>query len=165
MTSGAVLHVFESLELESMIGRQDHSVGESDKLVIPPGARAVIYLGLPIELPTGAECRLTHKIVFEVQSTNRERATVEGGKLVIHNEPLATIGAPLRGGPWVAVYNESWELGHRRVLYAINGRVHVPGRFAIDWMKVDANGKYFQGDGSKVTDWFGYGAKVIAVSD
>lgn len=165
MTSGAVLHVFEGLELESMIGRQDHSLGESDKLVIPPGVRAVIYVGLPIELPMGAECRLTHKIEFEVQSTNRERAAVEGGKLVIHNEPMATIGAPLRGGAWVAVYNETWELGHRRVLYAINGRVHVPGRFAIDWIKVDKNGKYFQGDGSKVTDWFGYGAEVIAVSD
>jgi murein DD-endopeptidase MepM/ murein hydrolase activator NlpD len=165
MTSGAVLHVFAGLELESMVGRQDRSVGKSDKLVIPPGVRAVIYVGLPIELPTGAECRLTHKIEFEVQSTNHERATVEGGRLVIHNAPMATIGAPLRDGPWVAVYNESWELGHRRVLYAIKGRVHVPGRFAIDWMKVDANGKYFQGDGSKVTDWFGYGAEVIAVSD
>jgi murein DD-endopeptidase len=165
MTSGAVLHEFEGLELASMIGRQDHSVGESDKLVIPPGVRAVIYVGLPIKLPTGAECRLTHEIEFEVQSTNRERAAVEGGNFVIHNEPMAIIGAPLRGGPWVAVYNESWELGHRRVLYAIKGRVHVPGRFAIDWMKVDTNGKYFQGDGSKVTDWFGYGAEVIAVSD
>lgn len=165
MTSGAVLHVFESSELESMMGRQDHSVGESDKLVIPPGVRAVIYVGLPIELPTGAGCRLTHRIEYEVQSANRERATVAGGKLVIHNESMATLGAPLRGGPWVAIYNESWELGHRRVLYAIEGRVHVPGRFAIDWMKVDANGKYFQGDGSKVTDWFGYGAEVIAVSD
>jgi murein DD-endopeptidase len=164
MTSGAVLHVFQSSELESMIGRQD-PVGESDKLVIPPGVRAVIYVGLPIELPAGGECRLTHKIEFEVQSTNRERATVEGGKLVVHNEPMAAIGAPLRGGPWVAIYNESWERGHRRVLNAISGRVHVPGRFAIDWMKVDSNGKYFQGDGSKVTDWFGYGAEVIAVSD
>ena len=165
MTSGAVLHAFEGLELKSMIARQDRSVSEPEKLVIPPGVRAVIYVGLPIELPTGAECSLTHKIEFEVQSTNPERATVEGGKLVVHNEPMATIGAPLRGGPWVAVYNESWELGHRRVLYATEGRVHVPGRFAIDWIKVDTNGKYFQGDGSKITDWFGYGAEVIAVSD
>lgn len=164
MTSGAVLHEFEGLELESMIGRQDHPVSE-DELVIPPGVRAVIYVGLPIELPTRAECKLTHKIEFEVQSTNRERVAVEGGNLVIHNEPMTTIGAPLRGGPWVAVYNESWELGHRRVLYAIKGRVHAPGRFAIDWIKVDTNGKYFQGDGSKVTDWFGYGVNVIAVSD
>jgi murein DD-endopeptidase len=163
--SGTVLSNFQGPILESMIGRQDHSVGETDKFVIPPGVHAVIYVGLRIELPVGTECPLTHRIEFEVLSTNSERTIVEGGQLVVRNEPTATIGPPLRGGPWVAIYNEAWELGHRRVLYAVNGRVHVPGRFAIDWVKVDKNGKYFEADGSKVTDWFGYGAEVIAVSD
>jgi len=69
------------------------------------------------------------------------------------------------GGPWIAVYDSSWERGHRRALYTVNGKVHVPGRFAIDWIKVDKTGKYFDGDGSKVTDWHGYGAEVLAVGD
>jgi len=43
--------------------------------------------------------------------------------------------------------------------------VHVPGRFAIDWIKVDRSGRYFDGDGSRVADWPGYGAEVLAVAD
>jgi len=43
--------------------------------------------------------------------------------------------------------------------------VHIPGRFAIDWIKVERNGKYFDRDGSIVADWHGYGAEVLAVAD
>jgi len=40
----------------------------------------------------------------------------------------SSLSPPLRGGPWVAIHNASWELGHRRVPYAVQGSVHIPGR-------------------------------------
>jgi hypothetical protein len=51
------------------------------------------------------------------------------------------------------------------VLYAVSGSLHIPGRFAIDWTKVDKSSKYFHGNSSSVKDWNGYGAEVLAVSD
>jgi murein DD-endopeptidase len=51
------------------------------------------------------------------------------------------------------------------VPYAVQGSVHIPGRFAIDWIRVDKKGKYFDGDGASVRDWYGYGAEVLAVAD
>ncbi|RYG97459.1 MAG: M23 family metallopeptidase [Alphaproteobacteria bacterium] len=41
----------------------------------------------------------------------------------------------MRGGPWVAVYEPRLERGHRRVVYATQGKAKIPGRFAIDWMR------------------------------
>jgi murein DD-endopeptidase MepM/ murein hydrolase activator NlpD len=41
----------------------------------------------------------------------------------------------------------------------------LPGRFAIDFLGVDANGKTFRGTGERPSDYFGYGADVLAVSD
>jgi murein DD-endopeptidase len=163
--SGTVLRRIQGRELASIMGRFDHSVGATDKLVISPGVRVVVYVSLPIEFPEGSEQTLIHRIEFDVLSKTPERAVVEGGALKIRHEPLQSLGPPLRGGPWVAVYNASWELGHRRVPYAVQGSVHIPGRFAIDWMKVDKNGKYFDNNGSKVSDWYGYGADVLAVTD
>ena|ERR1700683_62859 len=57
----------------------------------------------------------------------------------------------------------SWERGHQRVLYAVAGRVHIPGRVVIECSKVDKEGRYFRGDGSNIRDWYGYGAEVLAV--
>jgi hypothetical protein len=65
----------------------------------------------------------------------------------------------------VAIYDASWERGHRRVLYTVNGAVHVPGRFAIDWIRVGPHGGFARGDGKRPSQWFGYGADVLAVMD
>jgi murein DD-endopeptidase MepM/ murein hydrolase activator NlpD len=65
----------------------------------------------------------------------------------------------------VAIYNAQWERGHRRVLYATEGAVHVPGRFAIDWIRVGPQGGFARDDGAKPSQWLGYGADVLAVAD
>lgn len=69
------------------------------------------------------------------------------------------------GGPWEAVYNPAWTRGHRRVVYTVDGHAHIPGRYAIDFIKVDSQGRFFQGDSDVVRNWYGYGARVLAVSD
>ncbi len=51
------------------------------------------------------------------------------------------------------------------MLYAVNGAAHIPGRFAIDWIKVDHQGRYVHGEEDKATHWLSYGAEVLAVAD
>jgi murein DD-endopeptidase len=75
------------------------------------------------------------------------------------------LGPPLRGGPWVAVHAPAMARGHRRVLYATRGRVRLPGRFAVDWFKVDETGATTGGKGDTPADWLGHGAEVLAVAE
>jgi hypothetical protein len=51
------------------------------------------------------------------------------------------------------------------VLLALEGRVHIPARFTIDWFKLDERGSRARGDRSRVASWHGYGADVLAVAD
>jgi murein DD-endopeptidase MepM/ murein hydrolase activator NlpD len=133
--------------------------------VIGPGARAVLYLDLPLQRPRLAG-ELSHRIDFEVASGgDRERYTVEGGTTTVHTAPLPELGPPLRGRFWAAVYDPAMERGHRRVFYAVGGRARIPGRFAIDWFGVDARGKVKKREGDRLTDYIGYGAEVLAVAD
>jgi murein DD-endopeptidase len=162
-SAGVALRDLKESELTGIIGRIDHTVGPTDKLLIAPGVRVVAYLSVPLGTSRVDPIGLTHRIEYQ-DSLKSDRA-VQGGAFRVVSEPPVSIGPPLRGGPWVAIYDASWERGHRRVLYAVQGSVHVPGRFAIDWIKVDKKGKYFDGDGSNVRDWYGYGAEVLAVSD
>ena len=57
------------------------------------------------------------------------------------------------------------ERGHRRVFYATEGSATLPGRFAIDWMKVDTSGKLSAGDADIPANHYGFGAEVLAVAD
>jgi murein DD-endopeptidase MepM/ murein hydrolase activator NlpD len=163
--SGSVLRDFREPELNDMIGRFDHSVTSMDRLKIPSGVRVIVYLSLPLPTLGASSIALTHRIEYGAVSNSGQRLVLQGGAFIVRNEPRVTLGSPLHGGPWIAVYDASWERGHRRVPFAIQGSVHVPGRFAIDWIKVDKEGKYFYGDGTKVVDWYGYGAEVLAVAD
>ena len=163
-SSGAVLSDFQEAALEGIIGRFDLGAAAADRLLIPPGVRALAYLSVPLSAFPTTPFALNHKIEYQAAGKS-DRASVQGGRVTAIIAPPLSIGPPLHGGPWVAVYDTSWERGHRRVPYAVHGAVHFPGRFAIDWSKVDGKGKYFDGDGSNIKDWYGYGAEVLAVVD
>jgi murein DD-endopeptidase MepM/ murein hydrolase activator NlpD len=79
---------------------------------------------------------------------------------------IAVLGSPLSGKHWVAL-NGCCEAGgvHRGTSAPVNGEIYVAQRFAIDWMLLDANGRFFHGDSKDVKAYSDYGAKVIAVAD
>jgi murein DD-endopeptidase MepM/ murein hydrolase activator NlpD len=156
--TGTSLGHFDGKTLDAAVG-QVQSVPA--KRSIASGAHATIYLSLPA--PRGGVA-VKHRIEYSVAGT-MQRFTVEGGRFTPRPANPVALGPPLRGGPWVAIYDASWERGHRRVLYAVDGTLHLPGRFAIDWIKVDDKGAHAGGDGSKPASWFGYGADVLAVAD
>lgn len=147
-------------ELHAAIGRADRAKGY-ERLRVAPGMSAVAYLSVP--LADTAAVHLRHRVVYVDQA--HQNLTTEGGDVASVSSAPRQLGPPLRGGPWVAIYDARWERGHRRVLYATDGSVKVPGRFAIDWIRVGPHGGYAQGKGESPKQWFGYGADVLAVTD
>jgi murein DD-endopeptidase MepM/ murein hydrolase activator NlpD len=91
--------------------------------------------------------------------------TIRAGPVPVSAEEPVRLDPPVSGGPWVAAYHASWPRGHRRVLYEVDGRSRIPGRFAIDWILADAEGRTASGDADVVANWLGYGAAVLAVAD
>jgi murein DD-endopeptidase len=159
--SGAVLAEFAARALEA---RMAHVRPPADQdIVVAPGRRAVVYVELAV--PSGtASGRLFHRLEYAVDGAAQVFAT-EGAAFAI-GAPAVVIGPPLAGGPWVAVHSADWPRGHRRVVYTIDGRARIPGRFAIDWVKVNSQGgKVARGDPDVPTNHLGYGADVIAVAD
>ncbi|CCF84523.1 M23 family metallopeptidase [Nitrolancea hollandica] len=76
------------------------------------------------------------------------------------------IGPPLKGDGWVAINGCcAPELVHRGSVQTVNGSLFDAQRFAIDWMRLDAQGRFVHGDASDVRNYTDYGADVIAVAD
>jgi len=156
-------HVVMGLSGDALIaalGRADRAKG-TDRLRMAPGMTAVAYLSVPVA--DSGNPALTHRLIYADDAG--EELLVAGGKVVPSQRASLTLGPPLRGGPWVAIYDASWERGHRRVLYTTDGSVKVPGRFAIDWILLGPHGGFAKDTGESPAQWFGYGVDVIAVAD
>lgn len=163
---GSRLGAFRDAELDRIIGNPGATPGASRKRVIGAGMRAVVYLWLALDDAVATPSRLRHKVEFDViRASRNEHTSVDSGESeVAQNRPIV-LDPPLRGGPWVALYDPMMAGGHRTTIYAVDGRARIPARFAIDWVKLENDGTCARGDKSQIANWHGYGAEALAVAD
>jgi len=145
----------------AFIGALKNTPGNS----LPPGRSAVIYL--EVKLPPGTLGQsLFHRLELKtVDGAATKLATITGGLVKPLIKPVLILGRPLKDGPWAAVYDPHWPTGHRRVYYTVDSIARIPGRYAIDFMRLDQSGKYAGDDPDLIKNWFGYSADVLAVAD
>jgi murein DD-endopeptidase len=149
--AGAAIADLRGAELEARV----------DPRRIAPGGSAVVYL--EPELGARATRAVAHRI--EIRRAGGATAALDGGRVAVSAVAPPVLGAPVRGGPWAAVHHPAWPRGHRRVVYRVGGRGRIPGRYAIDWIKLDADGRKWRGDRDDLASWYGYGEDVLAVAD
>ncbi len=164
-TPGAPIADYRDGDLKARIGRAGLRRGEANPEIIGAGVRAVAYLW--IALPEGLAPRaIEHRVELDVlRPTGLVHVTVDGARSSVVGESAVVLGPPLRGGPWVAIYAPFLKGGHRTAMYTVGGRARIPGRFAIDWIRVPASGAIQPAGTSRPADWNGYGTEVLAVAD
>lgn len=160
---GATLGMAEGEGLAGWMGRVGPR-GATDMRTVPPGARALVYFNLPIART--APATVVHRIDFHfAEGEDRTPRQLTGPVVRVDPRPLLVLGPPLRGGPWAAVYAPQMERGHRRVVYATEGAARIPGRFAIDWIRLDDGGQPAPEGATRLDRFHGHGAEVLAVAD
>ena len=162
--SGKVRANLDGIALANVVGRMDRQAVDA-VTQIPPGVEVVAYMTVEWPEQTTRGITLKHHLTYSADSGSPSNGTVAGGEFRVANETPVVLGAPLRGGDWTPLYNDIWKLGHRRVIYTTDAVQHIPGRFAIDWIKVAPDGTHAKGDGAIPANWYGYGADVLAVAD
>lgn len=81
-------------------------------------------------------------------------------------KPAVVVEPPLKGRGWVAVNGCCDEITtHRGAVMTVNGRLRIPERFAIDWVKLDDQGRIFTGERTKLANYAYYGTPIHAVAD
>ena len=159
--SGRSLATFASEALQRRFALVGSSTAVRDTFV-PPGRRGVVYIEWPAHArqPTTIE----HVVTYATQP-DAATDSVRGARATVSYAVGAPLGPPLRGGPWVAIHGAGWANGHRRVFNTVDGAARIPGRFAVDWVRVDADGRVARKDPDVPRNWLGYGADVLAVAD
>ena len=76
------------------------------------------------------------------------------------------IGPPLVGAGWVAANGCcNPDITHRGSVQSVNGALYDSQRFAIDWMRLDEQGRLVHGEENDVHNYSDYGADVLAVAN
>ena len=118
---------------------------------------------------TEIPARLTHRVryTFPPDALYHQligSRQIEGPVLEVERREPIVVAPPLRGAGWIAGNACCEPSSHRSFVLAANGILVTPEVFAIDWIQ-GRDGRLFQGDGSQNSQWFGYGAPILAAAD
>lgn len=105
--------------------------------------------------------------VRAIQPENKHlpESAVASPPLKVSMQAAIVLSPPFKGDGWVDGNGCCLEIGaHRFVTNPMNGTLHPAEQFAIDWIKVDGQGKAFRTNGKKSEDWLCYGTEVLAVA-
>jgi hypothetical protein len=140
--------------------------GDAPATTLPPSTVGVVWFDLTFAdqaaIPSAVEHRVTIGLPPELSVP--ESITDIGGRADVDLRPPVVLGPPLLGPRWVAA-GSCCDGPHRRAFQAINGRLYLSQRFAIDFNLLDAQGLIAADDLGVNTNHAGYGQPVIAVVD
>lgn len=134
------------------------------KEIIGPGSFAVIYVWLSLDRLEDVPPRLRHRIAMRI-GDYPEAITLEGVPVAVNKSPVPVISSPLEGDNWLAGNGPSNTSAHRRALIPINGRADISQRYAIDWVRLNPDGKTYTGDPKDNKNYRAYGAEIHSVAD
>lgn len=130
---------------------------------LEPGQQAVVFIDVALPAHAHVEA-IRHRVRYRVEGTGVTARFTSAAQALPRTLP-SLLAPPLRGGPWLAIHDAAWPRGHRRVFYRVDGLTRLPGRYAIDWVKLDAHGRYASGDTDMARSWYGHDAEVLAVAN
>lgn len=138
-----------------------------DIRTIDPGGRNVLFLWVELPADRPVPANLRHRLVFAFKagSPSPSDTTLERYEVSVRQDSVPKISPPFNGGIWVAGDGPMNNANHRRSIFAIDGHIYSPERFAIDWVKVGPNGDSRHDGATKNENWWGWGEPVLAVAD
>jgi len=133
-----------------------------------PGQSGVMFFDVTYSDASQVPCAIAHRIRVTVPPNPHRPSnfTVTSRPVKISTMQAIVLGPPFRGEGWVNGNGCCLEIGpHRFVTNAMNGTLDPSEQFAIDWVKIDAQGRAIRTDGAKPEDWLDYGVDLLAVAD
>lgn len=135
---------------------------------IPPASSVITMVDLKLRgqrrnLPGRVSSTVTYSIAPGPLSNiiDRHRITI---RTPINRRSPIVVAPPLRGSGWFGINACCVSTApHRSGILAVNNRLTMVETFAIDYVKV-VDGSLTRGDGTKVSDFYGYGQQVHNVA-
>lgn len=160
------LAAYQDDALRALVGRPGLPRTHPAPLVLERGQPAVVYFWIRLDPNAAPPAEVRHRVLLHEAGSDSPRPLIlEGGGMLVSTVEPDVLDPPLRGDGWAAIYDPSMMGGHRTAIYTVDGKPRIPGRFAIDFIRLLPTGRAHTDAASRPADWNGFGAEVLAVAD
>jgi hypothetical protein len=130
------------------------------------GQSGVMFFDVAYADSSDVPCAIALRVdTLQPENKHLPESTVVSPPLKVSSQAAIVLAPPFKGDGWVDANGCCLEIGpHRFVTNSMNGTLDPSEQFAIDWIKVDSQGKAFRGDGRTSEQWLCYGVDVLAVA-
>lgn len=134
-----------------------------------PGQQATVILDVAI--PSADEVPQTLSHVIEVSPDEAAPPNIQTSmtstiaEVSVSDAEPVTIQSPLSGDRWLDGNSCCEVTPHRSAINPLNGELHVPERFAIDFVQLDEQERIFGGPKEDLASYAYYGSEILAVAD
>jgi hypothetical protein len=133
-----------------------------------PGVGATIFMDVTYPAHRRAPATLSHRFGITVRDPSGVKPprvmSFTGVRTLVHRRKAIEVASPLRGGHWLAGNGCCVLTPHRGATLPIDGTIHVPERFAIDFVQLDAQDRLFSGPADALSSYAFVGARIHAVA-
>lgn len=134
---------------------------------IPSGQSAIGYFDVTYSDASQVPRAIAHRVTVSAlgqQQKAQDFNTLSPPIRVDCREPVV-LAPPFKGHGWVNGNGCCRQIGpHRFVMNSVNGSLAPTEEFAIDWIKINSQGKFFHGDPKDPKNWPAYGVDLLAVA-
>ncbi len=158
--------LLESLDRVA-IGQRLQPVGTRQAVrTLARSLQALLFIHVVLKPGSKVPMGLSHRVTAHVDAAPPGQQTMgeSGGDTVLSKREVAHIGPPLQGNGFLSADSCCDATRHTRAALAVNGRVYVAQRFAVDWEQLDAQGRIYSGPRETLQSYTIFGAPVLAVA-
>ena len=135
---------------------------------LAPSTTALVFLHLSFQKANQVPKRLVHRLSVEAAAAppGQQKITEKVAPIKVNRRAVKVVGPPLRGSNYLAADSCCDATRHTRAALAINGKVWLAQRYAVDYEQLDANDRIWSGkDKNNLDNYTIYGKKALAVAD
>jgi hypothetical protein len=130
---------------------------------IPPLQSGLLYINVALDDGATIPSRIKHRLTFKQGQGPVTEVTGIGGLLRVSDVQPIVLGPPFKGDGWLNANGCCTQIGpHRYTILPSNGTLRGPEHYAIDFIRLDAQGRSAVGDTKKLENWPYYKVEVLA---
>jgi hypothetical protein len=160
-------NLLQTLDAATVAGRLQPIGQRQSVKTLSKSTQALLFLNVTLPAGNKSPKQLSHRVTLHVEAAppGHQEMTEESGDVTVDNQPVVVIGPPLSGERYISADSCCDATRHTRAAMAINGRLWIAQRYAVDWEQLDAGGHIYVGPREKLASYTIFGKSVLAVAD
>lgn len=158
LADGALVKTYEGSELAQCLIKKVDPFSAEEALFT--GRNYSVLFAWPVlDASAPVPSRFSHRVFFS------DGQVAEGGSATA-TARTTLIAPPVKGDRWWAANGTSnFDRHHRSAIMEFFYKPVIAQRFATDWLQFGPDGRLYTGDGKHSSDYYCYGAELLAVAD